>query len=67
MDVEALKNFVIIDLYKDLYAEGRMSELVEEEHRIIVPLSKILFQRSIVKTITFVKLQSRFWSNWNAR
>ncbi|MEA2076119.1 MAG: ATPase domain-containing protein [Euryarchaeota archaeon] len=51
MDVEALKNFVIIDLYKDLYAEGRVSELVEEEHRIIAPLSKILFQRSIVKTI----------------
>ncbi|NMX21257.1 hypothetical protein C5S30_02225 [ANME-1 cluster archaeon GoMg4] len=51
MDVEALKNFVIIDLYEDLYAEGRMSELVEEEHRIIAPLSKILFQRSIVKAV----------------
>jgi KaiC/GvpD/RAD55 family RecA-like ATPase len=25
--------------------------MVEEEHRIIVPLNKILFQRSIVKTI----------------
>lgn len=51
MDVEALKNIVIIDLYENLYAESRVSELVEEEHRIIIPLSKILFQRSIVKTI----------------
>ena len=51
MDVEALKNIVIIDLYKDLYTESHVSELVEEEHRIIIPLNKILFQRSIVKTI----------------
>jgi len=52
MDVEALKNIVIIDLYKDLYTESHVSELVEEEHQIIIPLSKILFQRSVVKTIT---------------
>ncbi|HUV80212.1 MAG TPA: ATPase domain-containing protein, partial [Candidatus Bathyarchaeia archaeon] len=51
MDVEALKDIVIIDLYKDIYTESHVSELVEEEHRIIIPLNKILFQRSIVKTI----------------
>jgi KaiC/GvpD/RAD55 family RecA-like ATPase len=51
MDVEALKNIVIIDLYENLYTAGQVSELVEEEHRIIIPLSKILFQRSVVKTI----------------
>ncbi|MBK5190822.1 MAG: hypothetical protein JJE19_04940 [Methanosarcinales archaeon] len=51
MDVDALKKFMIIDLYENLYTENRVSELVEEEHRIILPLSKILFQRSVVKVI----------------
>jgi KaiC/GvpD/RAD55 family RecA-like ATPase len=51
MDVESLKNFMIIDLYENLYTENRVSELVEDEHRIIVPFSKIMFQRSIVKRI----------------
>ncbi len=51
MDVDELTNFMILDFYETLYAEDRVSELVEEGNRIIVPLSKILFQRSIVKTI----------------
>ena len=51
IDFEELKNFLIIDLYENIYTEERVSDLVEEKHRIIVPLSKILFQRSIVKTI----------------
>ena len=51
VDFDELKNFMIIDLYENIYTEERVSDLVEEEHRIIVPLSKILFQRSIVKTI----------------
>ena len=51
MDFDELKNFMIIDLYENIYTEERVSDLVEEEQRIIVPLSKILFQRSIVKAI----------------
>ena len=51
MDFKELKNFTIIDLYQNIYTEERVSELVEEEHRIIIPLSRILFKRSIVKTI----------------
>ncbi|MGB7531709.1 MAG: ATPase domain-containing protein [Halobacteriota archaeon] len=51
VDFEELKNFMIIDLYENIYTEERVSDLVEEEQRIIVPLSKILFQRSIVKAI----------------
>jgi KaiC/GvpD/RAD55 family RecA-like ATPase len=51
MDVEDLKNFVIIDFYQDIYTEERVSELMEEDYRIIAPLNKILFQRSIVKRI----------------
>jgi len=51
IDFDELRNFTIIDLYENIYTEERVSKLVEEEHRIIVPLSKILFQRSIVKTI----------------
>lgn len=51
MDIKSLKNFVMLDLYENLYTETRISGLVEEEHRIIVPLNKIMFQRSIVKTI----------------
>jgi KaiC/GvpD/RAD55 family RecA-like ATPase len=51
IDFDELKNFMIIDLYENIYTEERVSDLVEEEQRIIVPLSKILFQRSIVKTI----------------
>jgi KaiC/GvpD/RAD55 family RecA-like ATPase len=50
-DFEELKNFMILDLYENIYTEERVSDLVEEKHRIIVPLNKILFQRSIVKTI----------------
>jgi len=51
VDFDELKNFMIIDLYENIYTEERVSDLVEEEQRIIVPLSKILFQRSIVKAI----------------
>jgi KaiC/GvpD/RAD55 family RecA-like ATPase len=51
MNFEDLKNFVIIDFYQDIYTEERVSKVVEEEHRIIAPLNKILFQRSIVKRI----------------
>jgi KaiC/GvpD/RAD55 family RecA-like ATPase len=51
MDIESLKNIVIIDLYENLYTDNRVSGLVEEENRIIAPFSKIFFQRSIVKTI----------------
>lgn len=51
IDFDELTNFMIIDLYENIYTEERVSDLVEEEQRIIVPLSKILFQRSIVKAI----------------
>lgn len=51
MDAEDLRNLVILDFYEDLYTEDHVSEQVEEENRIIVPLNKILYQRSIVKTI----------------
>lgn len=51
VDFKDLKNFAIIDLYENIHSEERVYELVEKEHRIIVPLNKILFQRSIVKTI----------------
>ncbi|MGB2843100.1 MAG: ATPase domain-containing protein [Halobacteriota archaeon] len=51
VDFKELKNFAIIDLYENIHSEERVYELVEKEHRIIVPLNKILFQRSIVKTI----------------
>jgi KaiC/GvpD/RAD55 family RecA-like ATPase len=50
-DIDELKNFMILDLYEDIYREARVYKMVEEEHRIIVPLNKIMFQRSIVKTI----------------
>jgi KaiC/GvpD/RAD55 family RecA-like ATPase len=51
VDAESIKNFVILDLYETLYTENRGDELIEEEQRVIVPLNKILFQRSVVKTI----------------
>ncbi len=51
MDAEDLRNLMILDFYEDLYTEDRISELVEDENRIIVPLNKILYQRSIVKAI----------------
>ncbi|MBE9592987.1 MAG: hypothetical protein IMF19_05865, partial [Proteobacteria bacterium] len=47
-DFADLKNFMLLDLYEDVYREARVYKMVEEEHRIIVPLNKILFQRSIV-------------------
>ncbi|MGB3459225.1 MAG: ATPase domain-containing protein [Halobacteriota archaeon] len=50
-DIDELNNFMLLDLYEDIYREERVYKVVEEEHRIIVPLNKILFQRSIVKTI----------------
>ncbi|RCV64124.1 RecA-superfamily ATPase [Methanophagales archaeon] len=50
-DIDELKNFMILDLYEDIYSAARVYKIVEEEHRIIVPLNKIMFQRSIVKTI----------------
>ena len=42
---------MVIDLYEYIHTEERITNLQEEEHRIIVPLNKILFQRSIVKAI----------------
>jgi len=51
MDTEDLRNLMILDFYEDLYTEDRISELVDDENRIIVPLNKILYQRSIVKAI----------------
>nr|QNO55070.1 hypothetical protein PBMGCBEP_00004 [Methanosarcinales archaeon ANME-1 ERB7] len=51
IDLDELKNFMLLDLYEDVYREARVYKMVEEEHRIIVPLNKILFQRSMVKTI----------------
>jgi len=50
-DFKDLKNFVLIDLYETIHSEARVSRLIETKHRIIVPLNKILFQRSIVKMI----------------
>jgi KaiC/GvpD/RAD55 family RecA-like ATPase len=50
-DLDELQNFMLLDLYEDIHREERVYKMVEEEHRIIVPLNKILFQRSIVKTI----------------
>jgi KaiC/GvpD/RAD55 family RecA-like ATPase len=51
MEAAELKKFMLLDLHENLYAEDRVSELVEEKHRTIVPLNKILFQRSFVKAI----------------
>jgi archaellum biogenesis ATPase FlaH len=51
MALESLDRVTILDLYAPLYEEKGVSELVEYDHRIIVPLSKILFQRSFVKVI----------------
>nr|AAU82987.1 predicted ATP-dependent serine protease [uncultured archaeon GZfos1D1]QNO56986.1 hypothetical protein MGAOFDBH_00003 [Methanosarcinales archaeon ANME-1 ERB7] len=50
-DLDELKNFMLLDLYEAIFTEKQVYKMVEEEHRIIVPLNKILFQRSIVKTI----------------
>ena len=46
-----LKELLIIDLYEDIYTEERVYKVVQDEHRIISPLNKILFQRTIVKAI----------------
>ena len=51
IDLDELKNFMLLDLYENIFTEKRVYKMVEEEHRIIVPLNKILFQRSFVKTI----------------
>jgi KaiC/GvpD/RAD55 family RecA-like ATPase len=51
MEVESLNNVVIVDFYEHLYTDHRCAELVEEDHRLIAPFSRIMFQRSIVKTI----------------
>ena len=51
MDFDELNNFMIIDLYENIYTEERVYKLVEKEQRLTVPLNKTLFQRSIVKTI----------------
>ncbi len=51
IDFDDLQNFMLLDLYENIFTEKRVYKMVEEEHRIIVPLNKILFQRSIVKTI----------------
>ncbi len=50
-DFADLHNFMLLDLYEDIYRKERVYKVVAEEHRIIVPLNMILFQRSIVKTI----------------
>jgi KaiC/GvpD/RAD55 family RecA-like ATPase len=46
-----IKKLEILDFYEYLYTENPRSELVEEDHRLIVPFSKIQFRLSIVKTI----------------
>ncbi|RZN35912.1 MAG: hypothetical protein EFT35_08245 [Methanophagales archaeon ANME-1-THS] len=51
VEVESLDHIVIIDFYEPLYTDHRCAELVEEDHRLIAPLSRIMFQRSMVKTI----------------
>jgi hypothetical protein len=51
MDLDSVDRVTMLDLYAPLYEEKGVSELVENDHRIIVPLSKILFQRSFVKVI----------------
>jgi len=51
IDLDELNNFMLLDLHEDIFTEARVYKMVEEEHRIIVPLNKILFQRSMVKTI----------------
>ena len=50
-DFKDFKKIAIIDLYETIHSEARVSGLIETKHRIIVPLNKILFQRSIVKMI----------------
>jgi KaiC/GvpD/RAD55 family RecA-like ATPase len=51
IDLDELKNFMLLDLYENIYTEERVYKIVEEEHRIIIPLNIIMFQRSIVKAI----------------
>lgn len=51
LDIKNLQNFVMIDLYEGLYSVNRIFRVSEEEHRIITPLSKIFFMRSLVKVI----------------
>ena len=56
MELGSMDRATILDLYEPLYEEKGISELIEHEHHILVPLNKILFQRSLVKVI---KSQSR--------
>lgn len=51
MKTERLENFEILDLYETIHTEERVTEVAEVENRIIVPFSKLLFQRSLVKAI----------------
>jgi KaiC/GvpD/RAD55 family RecA-like ATPase len=51
MELDSVDRVTMLDLYAPLYEEKGVSELVEYDHRILVPLSKILFQRSFVKAI----------------
>jgi hypothetical protein len=51
MALDSMDRVTMLDLYAPLYEEMGVSELVEYDQRIIVPLSKILFQRSLVKVI----------------
>ena len=51
METERLENFEILDLYEPIHTEERVTEVAEAENRIIVPFSKLLFQRSLVKAI----------------
>ncbi|MBN1455279.1 MAG: hypothetical protein JW945_03380 [Methanomicrobia archaeon] len=56
MELESVDNLTMLDLYEPLYEEKGISELIEYEDHMLVPLNKILFQRSLVKVI---KSQSR--------
>ncbi len=50
-DVEDLEDLTILDFYEQLFAEDKITELIEADNRLIVPLNKILYQRSLVKVI----------------
>ena len=56
MELDSMDRVTILDLYEPLYEEKGISELIEYEQHMLVPLNKILFQRSLVKVI---KSQSR--------
>jgi KaiC/GvpD/RAD55 family RecA-like ATPase len=51
MELGSVDSVTILDLYEPLYEEKGISELIEYENQMLVPLNKILFQRSLVKVI----------------